>query len=412
MTARIVRLADQGDGVAELAGREVFIPWSAPGDLAEVEILRDRGRILALEERSRDRADPPCVHYGACGGCALQHLTPAFQSRWKRERVVNALRRAGFDAPPVAPLIATPPASRRRATFAVRKAEGATILGFNALRSSNVEAVETCLVLHPLLQDRLAALRRLAGLIPAAKFDLAVTLCVNGLDVNILGQPVEEPRGRELADLTAAAASSGCVRISINDAPVATLAAPIVEFDGLTVTPPPGGFLQASREGEAALAGLVSRAARGAARIADLFSGCGTLSLPLARRAAIVAIDADAASLAALDAGARAAQRSGGRLKPVRTEARNLFERPLTAAELKRFDAALFDPPRAGAKAQARELAKSGVPTIVGVSCNPATFARDARIIADGGYALVGVTPVDQFVYSSHIELVGVFRRG
>ena len=184
-----------------------------------------------------------------------------------------------------------------------------------------------------------------------------------------------------------------------------------MHFDGIAVTPPPGGFLQASREGEAALIGLVKQAAAGAKKIADLFSGCGTFALPLARDATLFAVDSDRASIEALARAAGDAQGAGLKINPVKSEARDLFERPLTAKELKGFDAIVFDPPRAGAAAQAAEIAASGVATVIGVSCNPATFARDARIIVGGGYALSQATPVDQFVYSPHVELVGVFRK-
>lgn len=211
--------------------------------------------------------------------------------------------------------------------------------------------------------------------------------------------------------MTDAAKVAGCVRLSLNGAPLITFDPPLIEFDGIPVTPPPRAFLQASKEGEAALTGLVKEGAAGARKVCDLFSGCGSFALPLSKAASVYAVDSDGAAIGALASAAANAQRLAMAVNPVRTETRDLFERPLTADELGAFDAVVFDPPRAGARAQAEALAGSPVPVVIGVSCNPATFARDGAILAAGGYRLDKVTPVDQFVYSAHVELVGVFRR-
>ncbi|MEK7265445.1 MAG: RNA methyltransferase [Pseudomonadota bacterium] len=409
MTARVEDIAAGGDGVALVDGARVFTPLTAPGDLAEIDVRGDRGALVALVEKGADRSEAPCRHYGACGGCALQHLSPDYYRRWKRRRVIEALAREGFDEASVAETIETPAASRRRAVFAVKKAGGELSFGFNARRSAEIAAIDSCLILHQGLSSRLPALRALAAKIEAREFDLAVTLCDNGLDIAISGK-TKEPRGPALADLMAAASAANAVRLSMNGDTMALFAPPLVRFDGIPVTPPPGGFLQASREGEAALIALVMGAAAGAKKIADLFSGCGTFSLPLARAATVFAVDSDSGSIDALTKAAAGAQAAGLNINPVKAQTRDLYERPLGAKELKAFDAVIFDPPRAGAQAQALELAKSGVPTIIGVSCNPVTFARDAALLRDGGYTLSQTTPVDQFVYSPHVELVGVFR--
>jgi len=410
LTARIEKIGAQGDGVARGDGWEVFTPLTAPGDLAVIEARGRSGKLIELIESGPDRAAAPCAHYGICGGCALQHVNLAFQRRWKRERIVEALAAAGLDAP-VSDSVATLAASRRRATFAVRKSRDGALLGFNARRSSEVVDISGCLVLEPKLVEKLSALRSLAATIPAREFDLAATLCENGLDVHAIGDRIAELNGRERVLTADAARNAGCVRLSVNHAPIVTFAPPVIHIDGLSLAPGPGAFLQASRDGEGALIALVKEACAGAARIADLFSGCGTFSLPLARTASVLAVDSDKAGLEALGVAVRQAQSSGIALKSVQTEMRDLIERPLTGAELKNFEAIVFDPPRAGAKEQAHEIANARAPVVVGVSCNPATFARDARMLADGGYTLSQVTPIDQFVYSPHVELIGVFRR-
>lgn len=412
MTARIESIGAGGDGVANVDGARVFVPLTAPGDLAEIDLSGERGTLVEMREAGPDRVGAPCRHYGECGGCSLQHVSRDFYRRWKRRRVIDALAREGLGDAPVGETIETPAASRRRAVFAAKRLRDRVLLGFNARRSSEIADIENCLVLHPDLLTRLPALRALAAKIEAAEFDLSVTLCDNGLDVAVAGKAAKEPRGPQLSELLTAARAANVIRLSMNGDLLALLEPPIVHFDGVPVTPPPGGFLQASCEGETALIRLVKEAAGGARKIADLFSGCGTFTLPLAREATVFAADSDRASIEALAKAAAGAQGSGLKINPVKCETRDLFERPMTARELRDFNAVVFDPPRAGAAAQAGEIAASGVRTVIGVSCNPVSFARDAAVLTAGGYALSHATPVDQFVYSSHVELVGVFRKG
>lgn len=408
---RIDEIGSGGDGVATIDGARVFVPLTAPGDLAEVDLRGNRGTLVEFIEHGPDRATPACPHYGACGGCALQHVTDDFYRGWKRARVVDALARAGFPDEIVRETIETPAAARRRAVFAVRNLRGRTMLGFNSRRSSDIVDLVDCRILAPRLHARIAALRALAAQVDAKAFDLAVTLCDNGLDLSIEAEGATEPGGTALAALLKAMRAAGAVRLTMNGAPVAMTAPPVVHFGDIPVTPPPGGFLQASKEGEAALINLVMAATAGARKIADLFAGCGTFALPLAKSSTVHAVDGDRISIEALAKAAADAQRVSLPVNPIKTELRDLFERPLTAKELKGFDAVLFDPPRAGAELQAAEIAWSGVKTVIGVSCNPSTFARDAAILKSGGYALSRVTPVDQFVYSPHVELVGVFKK-
>ena len=309
--------------------------------------------------------------------------------------------------------------------FTVRKTDDGITLGFNARRSDEIVDLGDCSILHPDLLDSLPALRRVGEAAPWPRFDLAVTLCENGVDLDMRPH-APGARARRQADPVAMSAVAALVaerpaegprllRASVDGDPLLTLAPPIVSFDGVMVAPPPGAFLQASVEGESALRAAVAASAAGARKIADLFCGAGTFALPLARDATVAAFDSDEPAIVALEKASRDAQRMGLKMNPVDAVARNLFERPLTPDELSRFDAVVIDPPRAGAKAQAEQLAlaarKKGPLRIISVSCNPATFARDAALLEEGGYALSRATIVDQFVYSPHIELVGVFER-
>lgn len=405
MSLLVESIGADGDGVAHLDGERVYVPYTAPGDTILAELRGARGALLCVEAAGPDRVAAPCPHFGECGGCALQHVSRSFQSAWKRERVNAALAREGVRAE-AQPTVEIAAASRRRATFAVETL-GAARLGFNARKSSRLVDIAQCAVLEPAFAARLAGLRALAAALPGRRFDLAVTSCENGLDVAAVG--CGEIAGPALARAAALMAAAGAVRLTVDGAPAAVRAAPVIDMSGFAVFPPPGAFLQASRAGEAALVERVVRTLDGRRRIVDLFSGVGAFALPLSREAAVSAFDIDQPAIDALRRAGADAQRAGGRR--VDAQRRDLFERPLSAGELKAFDAAVIDPPRAGAQAQCAALAASGVGVIAYVSCNPATFARDAAILIAGGYALADVVPVDQFAYSAHVELVGAFRR-
>ena len=251
LTVRIEEIAAGGDGVALVDGARVFVPLTAPGDVAEIEARGERGMLIGVMTPGPDRAEPSCRHYGRCGGCALQHVDADFYRAWKRGRVVSALAREGFGADLVAALIETPAASRRRAAFAVTKRGGRTLIGFNARRSSDIVDLEDCRILHPDLLARLDPVRSLASTISADRFDLSLTLCDNGVDAAIAGDAVTEPVGAALSAVISAMRAAGIVRLSLNGETIAAIASPLVHFDGVPVSPPPGGFLQASREGEA-----------------------------------------------------------------------------------------------------------------------------------------------------------------
>lgn len=411
----VTRIGAQGDGIADGPNGRLYIPLSVPGDRLRVRQAAPRGDGFAAEVVERlaagpTRATPPCRHFGQCGGCSLQHLTDDSYAALKLARLTDALDRARLVAGVVDPLVRTPPGARRRATLAaLRPATTSNVLvGFQVNRGHHIVDLAQCPILHPQIFALLPALRSwLAGLLaPRQRIEVAVTLADTGLDV-VLGWP--EPPGLDLRQAMAEfAAAADLARLSVHVGdgpaePVVQRRAVEVRFGATTVALPPGGFLQASREGEAALVAAVVGALGGLRSAADLFAGAGTFALPLVEAGLRVhAVDADRASLTAL-ASARGTQLS--------CETRDLFTRPLRADELARFAAVVFDPPRSGARAQAEQLAGSAVPLVVAVSCNPETFARDAHILVDGGYCLERVTPVDQFLWSAHLELAAVFRR-
>jgi len=403
----IERLGQRGDGVASGVRGPVYVAGALPGETVLAEVQGERGRLLAVEEPSQDRVEPYCPYYGRCGGCAVQHLAIAPSLEWKRGLLVQALRERGLDAP-VEPCLDAHGAGRRRVILHVRRAETGIEAGFMEPRSHRLVAIERCPVTVPALARAPLVARRLGAILLTAKakpLDAQVTASDAGLDVDLRGHgPASAPVRLALVE---AAEALDLARLSLHGDLIVERRGPTLAMGRARITPPPGGFLQATAAGEAALARLVGEGAAPARRVVDLFAGCGPFALRLAEGAAVHAVDGHEAGLGALT---RAARATPG-LKPVTTETRDLFRRPLLPAELERFDAALFDPPRAGAEAQARELARSGLRRIVGVSCNAASFARDAAILIGAGYALERVTPVDQFRHAAHVELVGVFRR-
>ncbi len=403
---RIARLGAQGDGVVE-DGR-LYVPFALPGETVRVErSVGDRARLERIVSPAPERAEPPCPHFGRCGGCALQHASDAFVADWKRDLVRAALAARGIEGVAIAEPTTVPPASRRRITVAAERARGGPRIGFHAAGTHEIVPVSACLVARPELVDALPTLGEIVGHCAGRTGALRLTLTLSeaGVDCAVTGGRALD--GPALALLAGMAARAGLARLSANGEIAVTRAAPVQRMGRARVVPPPGGFLQPTREGEAALLAAVREAVGGATWIADLFAGSGTFALPLAEGAEVLAVEGDAEAVAALDAGWRGAPG----LKRVRAERRDLFARPLRRDELRGLGAAVIDPPRAGARAQAEELASHGPPRIASVSCNPATFARDARILIDGGYALDWVRPVDQFRWSPHLELVGAFRR-
>ncbi len=415
-------LGRQGDGYADLEGRPLFVAQTLVGDRVRVRVAGRRGdghwgEALELIAPGPGRREAPCPHFGPCGGCTLQHLEDGLYAEWKRGQVLQALARRGLAEIDVEDLVRIPAGTRRRAVLGARRqdrqdAKGTLQVGFHARQSHRVVELEQCLVLTPGLVDLVGPLRRaLDPLIgPEERWTLSATETESGID--LLLQTRREAALADREALAAFAERADLARVSWRQEgaeaePLVQRRAPVVTFGRVPVTPPPGGFLQPSLEGESALAALVLDSLPEAiGRIADLYCGCGTFTFRLAERARVLAVEGDAAALGALEAA-----RQAGVTDRVDARRRDLARQPLLPEELEDFDAVLFDPPRTGAREQAAELARSAMPLLVAVSCNPATFARDARTLVDGGYRLTSVTPLDQFLWSGHVELVGRFER-
>ncbi|OYX44576.1 MAG: RNA methyltransferase [Rhodobacterales bacterium 32-67-9] len=403
MRLTVERLGHLGDGIAP---GPVFVPMALPGEVVEGDVVDGRVAEPKIVTPSPDRVRPACPHYRACGGCSLMHASDGFVAGWKADVVHTALAAQGLDAP-FRSVITSPPQSRRRATLSGRRTKKGALVGFHGRASGTIVEIPGCQLLHPALMAALPLLAEVTALGASRKGEVALTATVSegGLDLSVSdGKPLDKSLFSKLAEL---AERAGLARIVWNGEPVVTRSPAIQRFGLARVVPPAGAFLQATGAGEAALVGAVTEAVGGARRIADLFAGAGTFSLPLAGRAEVHAVEGEAAMLAALGAGWRRAEG----LHRVTTEVRDLFRRPLLPDELKRFDAVVIDPPRAGAEAQTRELAGSGVPVIAAVSCNPVTFARDARILTEAGFAIDWVQVVDQFRWSPHVELAARFSR-
>jgi 23S rRNA (uracil1939-C5)-methyltransferase len=406
----IARLGHRGDGIAETNIGPVFVSYTLPGETVTVERIdghSDRRHLLHVDTPSHERVPPICKHFGICGGCAMQHWSLAEYHLWKRGLVAEALAYANLIAP-VGDLIDAHGRGRRRATLHARRGQRDILeVGFAAPRAHHVVAIDACPILAPSLDGAIAAAWAVAEVLkPANKpLDIQVTATDSGIDMDVRGSgPLSSKHTGVMATLIT---KHKLARLTRHGELVAQGAPPTLKVGRAHVTLPPGAFLQATAEGETALAKLVLQHTGKAKRVADLFSGIGTFALRLAEQARVTAVDSEAPAIKALE---RAAQMTPG-LKSVEAQARDLFRRPLMASELKVYDAVVFDPPRQGAEAQARELAKSKVPVIVAVSCDATTFSRDARILVDGGYKLTGVTPVDQFRYSHHVELVAKFEK-
>ncbi len=404
-TVKVQSLGARGDGIAVVDGERVFIAGALPGETWQ---RGPDGQYRCLIPSPR-RATPPCKHFGQCGGCLMQHAGPDEYSRWKIGLIERACHQHAVVTPPIA-LAHVTAGSRRRCVFGIEKdGEGQVRLGYYRLRSHDLIAIDTCLVLAPQIVTALPALRELAALVlaPGGSARLTVLACDQGLDIDIDRRGlVQDPERR--AAMAGLAERHGLVRLSEAGEAIVMRAQPTVRLAGVGVPVPAADiFLQAVPEAEAKITALVTEAAAGAKRVVDLFGGIGTLSFAVARTARVLTVDSDRRALDALRAGR---DRARGR-KQIDTLVRDLFREPLSRTELAPFDCAIFDPPRAGAEAQAKMLARSSIPVLIAVSCNPGTLARDARIVLDRGYDLTAITAIDQFLYTNHVECVAVFKR-
>ncbi len=408
MSERLVidALGAKGDGIGRGANGMAFVPFALPGEILRVEREGNRAEIVDIEVPSTERREPPCPHFGACGGCDLQHASEELYRAFKRDVVVEAFRREGVEAE-IGELVPCPPASRRRAVFSAVRADTRILFGFHEAASNRISEIDTCLVATPQIVKRLAFFKKLAALLIDRKRELRMTVTetLSGLDISVDDAAKLTPALRQAA--VKLALDPAIARLSVSGETIVEARPPQITIDGLPVLLPPGAFLQAVASAEDAMARVALGHLAGLKTVADLFCGVGAFALRMARTQAVHAVEFDAPALAALDQ----ARRGVAGLKPVTLERRDLMRRPVTAKELEKFAGVLFDPPRAGAEAQCHELAKSKVRRIAAVSCNPTTLARDAAILVAGGYRLISVTPIDQFLWSHHVEAVALFER-
>jgi 23S rRNA (uracil1939-C5)-methyltransferase len=401
----IDKLGARGEGVAQSLSGSIVVPYALAGETIAADVDGSRGTLVEVLTPSPHRIAPFCRYFSRCGGCAVQTLAADSYARWKRDLVTSALRRAGL-AITVADLADAHGAGRRRAAFHARYVQGRPSAGFMRARAHEVVEIDSCPLLAASMEGALPAARAIARALAASgkPLDILVTATASGLDVDLKGHgPLGEAETQTLVRI---ALAHDLARLSNDGSIVISRRTPMLAMGKAMVAPPPGVFLQATESGEEALAARVCAHVAGARRIADLFSGVGTFALRIAEFATVDAFDHEEAALSAL---AKAARVKG--LRQVAVSPRDLFRRPLGPLEVERYDAVVFDPPRAGAEKQALVLSASSVPLVVAVSCNAQTFARDAAILCAGGYEIARVEPLDQFRHTPHVEIVAGFRR-
>ncbi|MEP1767285.1 MAG: class I SAM-dependent RNA methyltransferase [Sulfitobacter sp.] len=400
---KITHLGLYGDGIAE---GPIFAPMTLAGETVTGTLEGTTLKDVKIVTPSEDRVAPPCRHFKSCGGCQLQHASDPLVAEWKTGIIAQAMAAQGVEGE-IRPIITSPAQSRRRATFAARRTKKGTMSGFHGRASGTVVEIPDCQLVEPELIAARAIAEGLAEIGGSRKAVLAVTVTTSprGLDVQASGgKPLDGPLRITLASLCE---SHGFARLTWEDEVIAQRAPPVQRFGKAEVCPPPGAFMQATADGEAHLLAAVQEAVHGAKRIVDLFAGCGTFTLPLAENAEVLAVEGERDMMDAMDKGWRMAKG----LKTVTHAARDLYRRPLLPDEFKKFDAVVMDPPRSGAEAQTAELVRSDIKRIAYVSCNPITFARDVAQLIEGGFVLDWVQPVDQFRWSTHVEIAAQLSR-
>ncbi|APG83701.1 RNA methyltransferase R00878 [Sinorhizobium americanum CCGM7] len=408
----ISRLGAQGDGIAQTEAGPVYAPFTLPGESVALAVNKAHGTLISLKEASTERTEPKCRHFGpdgingTCGGCTLQHASDPLYHAFKRNLVIDALKSKGL-TPEVAPLIIARPGERRRAVFTARRTEKELLLGFNQAQSHHIVAIGECPITSPGIVSRLATIRKIASAMASGSEPFRITVLETDTGLDLAFDDIKLGDRQRRSTVEAVLGVRGIARVSLNGEIIIEPVKPLIDFGGVPVSPPPGAFTQATRPAEEAMAKLVLDHLGKAKRVADLFAGIGTFALRIARTARVHAVEGEDKALKALDFAARNTQG----LKPVTVEKRDLFRRPMMAQELKVFDAVVFDPPRAGAEAQCHELARSGVKKIAAVSCNPTTLARDLSILVAADYRITSATPIDQFLWSAHVETVATLER-
>jgi len=397
-------LGAQGDGIVDApSGQRLYVPFALPSERWRIA----EGERDTLLRAHPQRATPVCQHFGSCGGCVAQHMPDDLYTAWKRAMVVHAFMHRGIEAP-VGALVRVPPASRRRVTVYARRYRNNFHIGYYRAATHYILNVSECPIAEPAIVASLPVLRQMLEPLLSGQAEAGITILATpaGLDVHMTFIHVGSVR-KEYPRMAALAARNGFARLTVERDALVQSRRPLLMFGGAEVEPPPGAFVQAVADAEGVMVQLVAAAAGKAKHIADLFCGIGTFTFPLARHARVLAVDEEEEAVAAL----RAAVRCSRGLKPIEGKVRDLFRVPISAKELNGFDAIVIDPSRSGAEMQTRQIAQSSVPVVIYVSCNPGTLARDVRILLDGGYALESVSPIDQFLYAPHVEVVAVLRR-
>lgn len=402
----VTRIGREGDGVAECPGGPAFIPNGLPG---EAYVANADGTYALASNTSSLRVAPPCRHFGVCGGCVAQHLDAETYSAWKQDLIRSSFGAHAL-APTLLPIVTVPAHSRRRAAMTAIVHGAKVRLGFRERRSRALVNLAECPVLAPAIVAALPAMRAIARILALGarreiELRLEIAALAGGLDVAITG--VGKPPPAQVSADIAALARGFIARLSVEGQTVCSEGEPALETSGGAIVPPPGAFFQAVAAAEQRMTASVLEGIGKAKAVADLFCGVGTFTLPLAQRARVVAVDSDKSALQALSRASRAAKG----LRPIETKLRNLMSEPLSPLELSGLDAVVLDPPRAGAKSQCEAVAKSKIATVVMVSCNPVTMARDCRILVDAGFSPGPVQGIDQFLWSPHVEAVVVLAR-
>ncbi|WP_068080747.1 class I SAM-dependent RNA methyltransferase [Polycladidibacter stylochi] len=407
---KISHMAHKGDGVAVTPNGEVYVPFTLPGEVVSLKLEGKRARLEQIVSTSDARVAPVCGHFGVCGGCNLQHMSDELYSEFKQNLVREALLDRGLELPLDGVQI-SPRHSRRRAVFTATRAGHKILLGFHEARSHKLVDLQECPVLDKRIVSRIGDIKKLASLCLPRKGDVKLTVIASETGLDIAIQSDEKTAHKRLLELSQATMALNFARVTLNGEMVLEAKQPTLAMGKATVPIAPGGFIQATQQAEDAMSALVMEGLRGCKNVADLFCGVGTFSFHIAEKAKVCGYESDKNALKAFDM----ARRQVKGLKSIHFEQRDLFRRPLTAQELynfaKGFDGVVFDPPRAGAHAQAKELAKSKVRKIVAISCNPASLARDLKELIDGGYSVKKVVPIDQFIYSAHVEVVALLER-
>ena len=409
-TFLIDSLAHKGDGLAHDGDQPVYLPYVLPGErVVASQDAKGQWHVDDILEASPARVAPVCRHFGKCGGCALQHLRTEDYLAWKQRALETTLHQRGFDRVELASIVQIPPASRRRLTLTARKHKSGVALGFQKSRSHDIEDLSECPVALPIFAQTFPVLRDMLGesLSRKGQARLVMNATDIGLDVAVSTQKSAPLKPQTVAQLAEKCAANKLARLTWDEDLIYQSQAPTLKVDGLSVSPPPGAFLQASEQAQNTLIDFVVQAASGAKKVVDLFCGVGTFALPLSNASQVSAFDAAGSMIEAL----RQAADQAGIGNRLVAERRDLYRRPLQSAEFKPFNVAVLDPPRNGALEQSKQMAASKLEKIIYVSCNPATFARDARELVNGGFNLKRVVPIDQFLWSPHSELVALLER-